>query len=230
VKKIILILLLFLSCYIIYQFTKNNNIYYLSIGDSLAVGTTQNGSIGYGYSDYIKDYLKESNKLKGYNKAFTNNNYRITDLLRIIQYNETIKIDNQEISLTRLIKKADIITLSIGMNELYYKLNSNTDNIYSYMNQMLSDIKRLLEHINYFNHKKVFVLNYYNVTGNNYDIFSYLNYELKELVLEEGFEYIDLTNIFDNNPTFFKNNSSFIPNNEGYQKISQIVLEKIKNY
>ncbi len=229
-KKVLLILILFLSCYVIYKYTVNDDIYYISIGDSLALGTNQKQAIGYGFSDYIKDYISENKKLKGYSKTFANNNYRITDLIRIIEYNETKTVDGQEISLNRLLKQADIITLSVGMNELYYKITTNTDNIYSYMNEMLIDMKELLEHINKFNHKKVFVLGYYNVTGKNQDIFSYINYELKELVMEEGFEYIDLAKIFDNNPIFFENSINFIPNNNGYQKISQIIVEKIKNY
>ena len=116
------------------------------------------------------------------------------------------------------------------MNEIYYKITTNTDNIYSYIEQMLSDMSSLLQYINKFNHKKVFVLGYYNITGDNQDIFNYANYKLKQIVMNEGFEYIDLAKTFNNNPLFFQNTTNFIPNNLGYQKISQIIIEKIKNY
>ncbi len=229
-KKIIFILILFLSCYLIYYFTSTDKLYYLSIGDSLSKGINEYNMISYGYSDIVKDYLQNNNKLRGYNNSFTNKDYRITDLLRIIKYNEDIEIDDKSVSLNQLLKKADIITLSVGMNELYYKLSINNENIYFYVDEMLEDIKELLIHIDKFNHKKVFVLGYYNIKDKNQDIFNYANYKLRTIVLKEGFEFVDLDNIFSNNKEYFKNSLSFNPNFEGYKQISKIVIEKIENY
>ena len=58
-KKIIFILILFLSCYFIYNLTIDSKINYLTIGDSLSSGINIYGIKQYGYSDYVKDYLKE---------------------------------------------------------------------------------------------------------------------------------------------------------------------------
>ena len=126
----VLILILFLSCYFIYNNTIDKKIYYLTIGDSLSKGTNQYGVVSYGYNDYVKDYLSSKDLLEDYNQTFTDNDYYITDIIRILEYNE--KKDNY--SLNRLIKKADIITISLGMNELYYKLEKNNENIYKYIN------------------------------------------------------------------------------------------------
>ena len=57
-KKVFLILILFLSCYIIYNNTIDNKIFYLTIGDFLSKGTNEYGISSYGYSDFIKDYEK----------------------------------------------------------------------------------------------------------------------------------------------------------------------------
>ena len=43
------------------------------------------------------------------------------------------------------------------------------------------------------------------------------------------YTYVDLSNILDNNPKYIVNNNSFIPNREGYQKISQIIVENLEN-
>ena len=228
-KKIIFIIILFLSCYIIYNLTYEDKFNYLTIGDSLSLGVNNYGIKQYGYSDYVRDYLKNNNILKKYDNTFTDPNYRVTDLLRMIEYNEIKTVNGKDISFNRLINNADIITLSIGMNELYYKLKMNDSNVYSYMNGLLDDLELLLKRINRFNHKKVFVLGYYNVI-NCQDEINYINTKLKHIVEAEGFEYIDLSNIFDNNPKFFDKNDSFIPNNDGYFKISQIIVEKIKKY
>lgn len=224
-KKVFLILILFLSCYFIYNKTIDKKIYYLTIGDSLSKGTNEYGVVSYGYNDFVKDYLYSHNILEEYNKTFTDNDYRITDIIKVLEYNE--KKDNY--SLNRLIKQADVITLSLGMNEIYYKLAKNNENIYTYIDNIINDYNRILNYINNFHHNKVFILGYYNVLGDNNDIFNYANHKLKEMCSNYNFTYIDLSSIFDNNPNYFPKKGSFIPNVKGYEKISQIIVEKISN-
>lgn len=230
-KKIISILILFLSCYFIYNLTIDNELFYLSIGDGIAKGITDEGNVSeYNYTDSIKYYLTSKNKLKGFNNSFVNKDYRITDLLRIIKYKEEIVVNNDHISINELLKKADIVTISLGMNELYYKILVDNNNIYSYIDGMLSDMELLLKEVDRYNHKKVIVLGYYNTTNNNQDIFNYVNYKLKNIVNKRGFEFIDLDKIINNDTNYFTNNTNFYLNNGGYQKISQIIVEKINKY
>ena len=228
-KKVILILILFLSCYLIYNFTNDSRIDYLVIGDGISSGVNKYGIKKYGYSDYVREYLSDNDRLSSYNDSFTGYDYRVTDLLRIIEYNDTKEIKGKNVNLNMLIKKADVITLSVGMIELYYKINSDGVNVYNYMNALLEDMEHLLMHINKFNHKKVFVLGYYNI-GSSQEEINYINAKLKLIVDNQGFIYVDLSKIFDNNPIYFDNSDSFIPNNYGYLKISQIIVEKLKNY
>ena len=227
-KKIIFILILFLSCYIIYNLTVDSKFNYVTLGDSLSNGVNIYGIKQYGYSDYVKDYLYKEDKLKSYCDVFTDQNYRITDLIKMIEYNEIIKLNGKKVSINQLLKKANIITLSIGMNELYYKLNINDENIYNYMNELLVDINKLLLLIDKFDCEKVFVLGYYNV-GVEQEYINYINVKLNDVVDNYGYEYIDLSNIFDNNPIYFDKNGSFVPNNDGYLKISKIIIEKLEN-
>lgn len=224
-KKGILILILFLSCYFIYNITKNDKIYYLTIGDYLSKETSENGNIVPGYSTYIKEYLEKNNKLKGYNSTFTNKDYRIIDIAKALEYNEK----KQNMSLNYLIKESDLITISLGMNELYYKLEKDTYNIYTYIDEMINNYEKILTYIDSFPSKKVFILGYYNVLEKNDDIFNYANYKLKQLCNKHNYIYLDLSNIFNNNPRYFNTKHNIIPNKEGYKKISQIIVEKIKN-
>ena len=122
-KKIIFILILFLSCYIIYNLTYEKKLNYLTIGDSISMGVNIYGVKQYGYSGYIREYLISEDKLKSFNDIFTDVDYRITDLLRMIKYNEIKNINGKEVSINQLLKQADVITLSVGMNELYYKVS-----------------------------------------------------------------------------------------------------------
>ena len=52
----------------------------------------------------------------------------------------------------------------------------------------------------------------------------------KDIIEDEyKFTYINLSDIFNNNPKYFSKSNNFTPNIKGYEKISQIIVEKIKN-
>lgn len=224
-KKILLALIIFISCYFIYNLTIDKKVSYLTLGDTLSKGTNEYGVSNKGYSDYIRDYLKDNDSLKEYNKTFTSNDYRILDIIRILSYNE--KKDNY--SLNRLIKESDIITISLGMSEIYNKISKNDQNIYTYIDSLINDYTKIMDYINKFHHQKVIILGYYNVLGIKNDIFDYANYNLEKECQKRNFIYIDLSKTMSNNPNYFSKKDTFVPNLEGYQKISQIIVEKIQN-
>ena len=60
-------------------------------------------------------------------------------------------------------------------------------------------------------------------------MFMYANYKLKEISEKNNFTYVDLASLFTNNHNYFTKKDSFIPNNQGYEKISQIIVENLKN-
>ena len=125
-KKIILILILFLSIWFIYNNTVDEKINYLVLGNDLSIDEDN-------YSLYVKNYLDSKNILGDYNTSFVDLDLRITDLINKIKYNESVKINNKTVGINMLLKNADVITISIGMNELYYKLSINNENVYTYI-------------------------------------------------------------------------------------------------
>lgn len=221
-KKIIFTIILFLSCYLIYTLTNNNNLNYVTLGDSLSKGVTPYFANGYGYSNYIVDYLKKNNKLNSYNDDFTGVDYRITDLINLININ--YETNNQTIN--QAIHSADIITISVGMQELYYKINTNDTNIYTYIDKMLEDTEELFTLIRKNNNKKIYMLGYYNTKSTNQDLFNYANIKLKEICQKNKITYIDTQSIFYKNTTYFENPNSFNPNLQGYYKIYEKIIEK----
>ncbi len=221
-KKIIFTIILFLSCYLIYTLTNNNNLNYVTLGDSLSKGVTPYFANGYGYSNYIVDYLKKNNKLNSYNDDFTSIDYRITDLINLININ--YETNNQTIN--QAIHSADIITISVGMQELYYKINTNDTNIYTYIDKMLEDTEELFTLIRKNNNKKIYMLGYYNTKNTNQDLFNYANIKLKEICRKNKITYIDTQSIFYKNTTYFENPNSFNPNLQGYYKIYEKIIEK----
>lgn len=227
-KKVILVFVLFFCCYFIYYFSYDDKVNYLVIGDSISMGVNSYGVKVYGYSSYLKDYLDDRDVLKSYNDVFTSSSYRIVDLIRMIEYNETKVVNGKTNNINKLLKEADIITLSLGMNELYYKFNVDDSNIYGYMNDIIDEVDSLFEIINKFGKKKVIVLGYYDVM-NRVEEISYINVKLNEIVSKRGFIYVDLAKVFNNNPLFLEKSGSFIPNRLGYLKIYEIIVEKIEN-
>lgn len=221
-KKIIFTIILFLSCYLIYTLTNNNNLNYVTLGDSLSKGVTPYFANGYGYSNYIVDYLKKNNQLNSYNDDFTSIDYRITDLINLININ--YETNNQTIN--QAIHSADIITISVGMQELYYKINTNDTNIYTYIDKMLEDTEELFTLIRKNNNKKIYMLGYYNTKSTNQDLFNYANIKLKEICQKNKITYIDTQSIFYKNTTYFENPNSFNPNLQGYYKIYEKIIEK----
>lgn len=219
-KKIIFILSIFLSCYIIYNVVYHKEENYMTMGNSLSQSLSPYNAKIYGYSEYLYDYLRKDNKSIIFNQTWTNKDYRITDLINTIKSNEI----KNNISINEDLRNADILSLSIGMTELYHHMEYDIDKIYEYVDEINSDMDKLLNLISRYNYNHVFVLGYYNINNSNNDIFTYANYHLKKIVQKYNYTYIDLSNL---NTKYFINNKSFNPNIEGYYVIYQKLLEKI---
>lgn len=210
-KKIMLILFLFLSvftCYITYKLTINKTPYYLSIGDKVA----------------DNPYLLNNPQII-YNNCFINKDYRIIDLVNTIKYNEEIEVDNKLISIHQLLKKSDILILSIGNNDIYSKINTDTKEIYTYLNKMINDTEYILDEINRYDYQRVYVLGYYNITLKNNDLFTYINFKLKKITEARNYTFIDLNNLIKNNPKYLIKENNYLLNESGYRIIYNILKE-----
>lgn len=214
-KKIIFILFLFFllyACYYIYNITEDNKLNVVLIGDTIAD------------NPYLDNY-PNINKI---NKDFINRDYHLKDLLNIIKYNQELDIDNKTESIHKLLKESDIVIISIGMNDIYYKLNDNTKEIYSYVNDIINNYDTILKEISKYDNKYVFILGYYNITNKNNDIFTYVNYKLKNIVNNYHYTYLDLNKILHNNKNYYQKSNIFYLNNAGYEQIYKLIVENLK--
>ena len=221
--KLIFIVFISIIIFIIYNKTNHHNINYTVIGDSLSLGVNSYGIVEYGYSDYIKDYLKEKNKLKLYNKENTSKTATITSI-----YNDIITNKNE---IKILIRDSDIITMTIGLNDLLYRITIE-DNI---DNKLLDEIYKEIE-INYnnlikeiikYNPKKIYIIGYYTTNiKNKYETekINRLNNILKN---NNNVIYINTSIISKNSTKYLSNNNSYYPNHLGYKEISKKIIEKL---
>lgn len=199
-------------CYLIYELTDNDNLTCLVIGDSIA--------------DNI--YLRENKKINNYNNQFINKDYRMIDLLHIIKYNEEINYQNKIISIHQLLKQTDIVIISIGMNDIYAKLEDDPKNMYTYLNEMVNNMELILDEISRYKNAKIIVLGYYNIFDKKNDLFTYINYKIKRITEKHDYIYIDTNKNLNNNQKYLLKNNQFYLNDHGYQEINELIVEKLE--
>lgn len=214
-KRIILMIIIFLIVFLIYYFNADKKTYYVSIGDYLSYGIDNSEKLGNGYSDIIKSNYK--NNLKNYVNYSSTDDYRVMDLINDINYNKEIKYNNKEYKIQNLLIKANIITLSIGMNDLIYKKNLD----YDYVDSLLGDIDELLKLIRKYNKDDIYLLGFYDAI-NNVELIDYTNNKLKKICEKNKVKFIDITNL--NNYII----TGLYPTKDGYKYIADNILNFTK--
>ena len=234
VTGIILILIFFI--------TKDKKIYYLSLGDSLAVGKMPHNEIGKSYGDFVKDYLEDKEILEFYTKSFSKNGYRSIDMLNDIKENKEITIGEKKISIKHALIKADLVTVSIGMNDLFYKLNIGNEfedkgfnDIYTYIDEVILDIDKMLYELRKSCKEEIMVFGFYNpftkyshelATGVEPGII-YANGKLKKLVNKYDMTYIDIHDSFLANDEYLSSDLEIHPTKSGYKAMGEHIIRLI---
>lgn len=214
-KKIILSILVFIIVFLIYYFNISEKVYYVSLGDFLSYGINNFENIDNGYSDNIKEEYKDN--LDNYVNYSTYDDYRVMDLMNDITYNKTITYNNKEYKIQNLLIKANLLTLSIGMNDLINKKNIT----YNYADELLKDIEYLLELIRKYNKDKIYFLSFYNVI-NNQELIDYSNNKLESICNKNNIKFVDISNL-DNYII-----KGIYPTNDGYNYITDKILNFTK--
>lgn len=234
-KKVLAIGIILLGVFLIYLSTMDKKVYFLSLGDEISQGINKINQKDYNYNDYIKEYLDNKNKLETYINFYFNNNMRTTDLISYIEDNKEIEIDGKEKSIKNALIKADLVTLSIGSNDLLSKLllidNYTKEEIYNYLDEYLKDLDNLFIIIRQYCKEDIVFIGYYNMFDDNKynEFFEYLNKKVEILTKNYDISFIDIYNDISNN----KINNNLYPTKEGHiyigEKIKKIVDSKIFN-
>jgi lysophospholipase L1-like esterase len=243
IKKIIIILLLVILPIIIYMTNIDKKIYYLALGDSLAAGQNPYGKLGYGYSDYVSDYLRERDLLEFYTNKYAVSGHRTTDLIRDIEDNREITVNGKELVLKNALTNADIITLSIGANDLFYKLSlhnipvvlDDEERMKKYVDEVLIDIEKLIILIKRYCKEDIILIGYYNPLWHINLTFAeqaepvllYANDKMKLLSHKHNLYYVDIYSVFKQNKDFVPNPLDIHPSMDGYKIIGQRIINII---
>lgn len=229
--KILILVLLSLSVIVIYKMTNHHNINYTTLGDSLSYGIDCYGKIDYGYSDYVKDYLLENNKLKTYSKEFTQETMTIEHLHNTLLTNKEMLSKNTNYNIRVILRDTDYLTMSIGLNDLLNKLSMTTEFTETNLNIIIREIEvsfnNLITEIRMYYKRPIYVVGYYDVDNEN-EFFSSAIKKLNQIYQNnEEVIYISTYDLSENRNVFLPNPSSYYPNYKGYQLISTKIIDKI---
>lgn len=233
-KKYIALLLIVVTIFGIYHFFKTDKINYIALGDSLAQGMNPYGEVGYSYTDYFSDYLKENNQLSYYTKKYTKSSYTTVDLKDELVSNNLLKKD---------LRESDLVTVSIGANDLLNSINIKTLNINDILNlksvvdEIIPNLDTCLKEIRKYAKEDMIIIGYYNpipflfnTSGNDLDtLFAYIDEEYRKLSDKYDCKYISIYQLFKINSSYLPNSSDMHPNLKGYEAISNELIKKYKD-
>lgn len=224
--KLLFSILVIVLVFMIYNTTKDEKIYYVVLGDYMSLSDNVN------YTNLLRNDFKNQNKLEEYNNFFVKKDYRINDLIYIIQENERIKGKN----IKNLLIKADLVTLSIGNNDLIYKFGFNPSSkidLIKYVDEMMVDMDKLLSEIRINCKEKIILLSFYcpQVYKNNLlynEIIEYANKKLRKLSTNYNINFIDIHSIIKQNNNYQDENlySNKDINISIYNKVNKIAKNK----
>lgn len=226
----------------IFFLTRDKKIYYLSLGDSLAAGQTPYNTIDKSYGDYVSEYLKDKEVLEFYTKDFAKSGYRSIDLLNDLENNKEIKVNGKKITIKHALIKADLVTVSIGSNDLFYKLNignefdlNEFDDIYNYVDEAIKDVDKLLYELRSSCKEQIMVFGFYNPFTNFSDslstliepVIKYANNKMENLVRKYDMTFVDIHDTFLANDNYLPSTLEIHPNKDGYKAMADKVISLI---
>ena len=232
-KKILTLIIVVLSVFLIYLGFKDKDIYYLSLGDALSLGKNPYNILDYGYSEYVKDYLEDKELLETYVDGLNREDKRIIDVINDIKDNKKVLIDGKEKTLQHILIKSDLITLSIGSNDLLSNIKINYEfnesDLYKKFDELLSDYEELFKLLREYCKEQIVLIGLYNNIDANLDeFFNYVNIKLQELSSRYNINFIKISDEFKNE-TYFPNPNNLYPSKEGYIFIGKEIVKLIEN-
>lgn len=230
-KKILILGVIILSIFLIYLTTIDKKVYYLALGDQISLGMTKEGYYEKSYTEYIKEHLEEKNKLEIYINDFQTQGYHITDIINDINNNKEIEESKKTMKNTLI--KADLITLSIGNNDIISKIDDITkltkidyNKLYKNINQITSDLETLLKMLREYCKEDIILVGIYIYTDNDKlsEIISYANEKFKEISEKYDITYIDQYEIITSTKEL-----NIYPTKEEYKKLGNTIIDIIND-
>ena len=228
-KKILVIGVVIISIFLIYLTTIDKKVYYVSLGDEISLGMTKEGYYEKSYPIYIKEYLEEKKKLEIFIDDYETQGYRITDLINDINNNKEVEETNKTIK--NALIKSDLITLSIGTNDIISKINTEKaltkidyNRLYKNIDEIINDLDKLLKLIREYCKEDIILIGIIIQTEDEKlnEIINYANEKFKEISEKYKIYYIDYLKKEQNKYKIY-------PTKEDYKQISEQIIYTINS-
>lgn len=219
--KLLFLIFIILSVFFIYIKTKDSKYTILSLGDNLSLGIDSYGIKGPSYIDFYKNYILKKKETVIKNDQYSRKDLTINALLQELKENNNLKKD---------LSSANILILTVGYNDLIYKINLNeninSDILKKEVQEIQKDYFNLLKEIRKYYKNKIVVIGYFASNKTDY----YINIGIKELnkTLQsaKNITYIDTYDLLKPKRKYFSNKNSYYPNLQGYLRISKKIIIK----
>lgn len=217
--KLLILILLSLSVYFIYQLTKESNIQILSLGDGLSKGINSYTIVESSHLNYYEEYLKSKKIQVKVISEYSKEDLTIHELLELVKNNNYLKRDLME---------SHLLFITVGYNDLLYKLSLEDNISIPKLNKIIDEInieyKELLKEIKKYYKNEIIIVGYPRTNKDDY----YLNLGIRKLNrLLNTNTFIDTYNLLNNRNKYFSNPNSYYPNRLGYKKIYEEIKSEI---
>lgn len=184
-KKIAFISVIILAVFLIYLLTIDRKIFYLDMGDQLSISSNS-------YGVQLKEHFSSLGKLEKYVDGFKKDDLRITDIMRMIETNEKVLMNEKEQTIKNALIKADLLTLSVGLNDFTYKIDYVTKaELYDIADEVLYDLEDLFVIIReYCKEDIVYIGIPYLGKSEFQEVFDYLNEKIELLCNDYKIKFV----------------------------------------
>lgn len=222
-KIIFIVLISSILTYLIYFFNKEEKLNIVALGDGIASGETSYNIDGISFNDYIKEYYDSKKLLKSYDNKYAFKNYKISELINDLKNNDLH--ENEELFIKQILHNADLITISIGEEELV-KLSITEDLDTDYLKKFINEYDDLMYMLKSITEAKIVLIGFYE---NNYLDKSkviILNSELSNIAIKYEAIFINISDLMLNKD-YYVDNKSFYFNYKGHKEIAEMIIHSI---
>ncbi|MEH7126199.1 GDSL-type esterase/lipase family protein [Bacillus sp. JJ1773] len=219
------------------------NVFYVSLGDSLAAGLSPYGEIGKGYPDFIAENFKSNEVLQMFVRDYAVPGYTTTNVLDDIA-NNVIKGENDGIQ--AVLSQATHVTLDVGANDILKKIkidpvNQNVSFDQEEVKQTFAEIQQNLVKITTAVKSlnpdvKLYIMGYYNPYPHLpaehqpalNQLLTALNSMIEQIAIQSVSTYVPTADVIAKNIAFLPNPKDIHLSEDGYKAVSELFWNVMK--
>lgn len=219
------------------------NVYYVSLGDSLAAGLSPFGEIGKGYPDFIAENFQSAEVLQTFVRDYAVPGYTTTNVLEDITNNVT---KGENAGIQAVLSQATHVTLDIGANDILKKIKIDPVNqtvsfdqaevqqTFAEIQQNLVKIITAVKTIN--PNVKLYIMGYYNPYPHLpaehqpalNQLLASLNSMIEQIAIKSISTYVPTADVIAKNIAFLPNPKDIHLSEDGYKAVSELFWNVMK--